>query len=140
MQVYVEKPKDFHPAVEVAACYLHTGSKLLLLKRAKGSETGRWGVPAGKVETGESSKEAAERELLEETGIRLSGKDVGKLYIRKPHIDYIYHMFAIDCDWEHSVKLSDEHTDHLWVTEEAVIDLNLMDGALEAFNHYLEAR
>jgi 8-oxo-dGTP diphosphatase len=42
---------------------------LLLLRDGTGYRDGEWGPPAGKVETGESYREAAMRELAEETGL-----------------------------------------------------------------------
>lgn len=43
--------------------------RVLLVQRAKPPSVGRWTVPGGKVELGESLEEAALRELLEETGM-----------------------------------------------------------------------
>jgi 8-oxo-dGTP diphosphatase len=40
--------------------------------RRKGTGEGSWGLPGGKQEFGESFRAAANREVLEETGIRLS--------------------------------------------------------------------
>ncbi len=43
---------------------------VLLLKRAFGSSKGEWCFVGGHVEPGESARAAAEREVLEETGLR----------------------------------------------------------------------
>jgi ADP-ribose pyrophosphatase YjhB (NUDIX family) len=44
---------------------------LLLLREGTGYRDGEWGPPAGKVEPGESYREAAVRELAEETGLAI---------------------------------------------------------------------
>lgn len=51
------------------------GSALLLMQR---SDNGRWGLPGGYVERGESVAAAALREVQEETGVRVAlGRLVG---------------------------------------------------------------
>ena len=55
VEVYETKPIGFKASVEVAACYLEVEGRLLLLEcAAKKQEAGRWGVPAGKLEKGET--------------------------------------------------------------------------------------
>ncbi len=43
---------------------------VLLVRRKNRPDAGRWGFPGGKIELGERIEAAAERELLEETGVR----------------------------------------------------------------------
>ena len=50
-----------------------TGDKILLVRRA---DNGRWAVPGGYMEPGESAAEASAREVLEETGLQVR---VGRL-------------------------------------------------------------
>ena len=47
------------------------GGALLMVRRANPPEAGRWSVPGGRVEPGESVTAAVERELWEETGLRV---------------------------------------------------------------------
>ena len=42
---------------------------VLLVKRGKAPACGMWAIPGGSVRLGETLQEAAEREILEETGI-----------------------------------------------------------------------
>ncbi len=55
-------------AVAIAA--LIQDQKILLIKRAKGSYVGLWGLPGGKIEKSEHVSDAAQREIFEETGIK----------------------------------------------------------------------
>ncbi|HVL98971.1 MAG TPA: NUDIX domain-containing protein [Egibacteraceae bacterium] len=57
------------PEVAVGAVCVRDG-RLLLVQRARGSHAGRWAVPGGRVEAGESLAAAVTRELAEETGLR----------------------------------------------------------------------
>ncbi|MEJ0068825.1 MAG: NUDIX hydrolase [Pseudomonadota bacterium] len=45
------------------------GERLLLVQRRNPPDAGKWGFPGGRVERGETLIEAAQRELLEETGV-----------------------------------------------------------------------
>ena len=142
-QVFRFKPSDFLNNAHVAACYIRYDNKYLLLHRAVGkAQELTWGVPAGKVEAGESSREAVVRETLEETGIRLNNntlRDLGILYIRYPHVDFTYHMFAQDFTCEPAVILSDEHHAYAWVSMCDLDKLPLISGAREAFLYVQEA-
>ena len=57
-----------HPEVCVGAIAVDTGH-LLLVRRGQGPGSGRWSVPGGRVEAGETLAEAVVRELAEETGL-----------------------------------------------------------------------
>jgi len=57
------------PLVGVGCLVLREG-RILLVKRAYPPGKGRWSIPGGHVEIGESLLKAAERELKEETGLK----------------------------------------------------------------------
>jgi 8-oxo-dGTP diphosphatase len=57
------------PVVAVGILLLDENDRLLLIRRARPPAAGKWSVPGGKVELGESLEEAALRELREETGL-----------------------------------------------------------------------
>jgi len=56
------------PVVAVGVLLLD-GDRVLLVQRARPPQVGRWTVPGGGVEVGETLEEAALRELREETGL-----------------------------------------------------------------------
>ena len=56
------------PVVAVGVLLLD-GDRVLLVQRGRPPQVGRWTVPGGGVELGESLEEAALRELREETGL-----------------------------------------------------------------------
>ena len=59
-----------NPGVGAAVVIFDDVGRLLLVKRAEGAtRPGFWSIPAGYVDYGEDVREAAARELLEETGL-----------------------------------------------------------------------
>ena len=45
------------------------GNKVLLIQRGKPPRAGSWSLPGGRQELGETTRQAGEREVLEETGL-----------------------------------------------------------------------
>lgn len=141
LEVHASMPKGFTPHVEIAACYLEIDNKLLLLQRARGKfEPEKWGVPAGKIEKNENPENAAKRELFEETGISLENPTqityLHSLYIRKPEVDYVYHLFKVHLEHIPEVHLSNEHQNYTWATAKDLETIALMDGAKESLQYY----
>ena len=61
--------------VAAGAVIVEDGS-LLLVQRANEPGAGRWAVPGGRVEPGETLAEAAIREVQEETGLEVAIRDI----------------------------------------------------------------
>ena len=59
--------------IEATICHVVQGRRLLLKKASRGISAGKWNAPGGKIEPGESPEECARREVLEETGLEVTG-------------------------------------------------------------------
>jgi len=82
------------PVVGVGVVLVSDG-QILLIKRGHEPGKGLWAVPGGKVKLGESLKEAARREMLEETGLEV---EVGEVVWVGESIDDGNHLVLIDFD------------------------------------------
>lgn len=130
--IFIDEPENFEAKIEAVGCFLEYQDKILLLHRQENKLQGNlWGIPGGKLEKLESPIEAAVRETLEETGFDISKREIvysGKVYIKYPDLDYIYHM--IQCTpAEHpgDVKIDFEaHKGFTWVTPKDALKMALM--------------
>ena len=94
IQVFEYEPGDFKPAIECSGVFIECyGEFLFLLTRTGKFHAGKWGIPGGKAEKGEAPEHAAIREVLEETGLDLTGC-VGfiKTVYTRNEIDFVWHM------------------------------------------------
>ncbi len=58
--------------IEATICHVIRSRRLLLKKANRGISVGKWNAPGGKSEPGEEPEECVRREVLEETGLRVS--------------------------------------------------------------------
>jgi ADP-ribose pyrophosphatase YjhB (NUDIX family) len=76
----------------VAGCILHWHDQILLCRRAIEPRLGYWTLPAGFMENGETTREAAAREALEEAEAIAEDLTLYAIYNLR-HIDQVYMMF-----------------------------------------------
>ena len=91
------------PIPAVIAVIVHEG-RTLLVRRANPPDAGLWGFPGGKIEFGETVKDAAMRELLEETGVVAQAQDIITtldILVHDPSgaMRQHYILIAVQCRW-----------------------------------------
>ena len=88
--------------VGVGAVVIHEG-RVLLIRRGKEPLRGRWVVPGGTVELGETLEAALAREVLEETGLVVTPREVVTVFdrIERDAGGVRYHYVIVDylCDY-----------------------------------------
>jgi 8-oxo-dGTP diphosphatase len=103
--------------------------RLLLIQRANDPGQGRWSLPGGRVEPGETDHSAVFREVLEETGLRvIVGPLIGR--VLRPAPTGTYEIMDYSCwsrEWD--VVAGDDAADVAW-TDSATFATLERQGAL----------
>lgn len=90
------------PCVGVGAVLIHAG-RVLLIRRGKEPLRGRWVVPGGTVELGETLEQALVREVEEETGLLVRPREVVAVFDRiqreAGRVDYHYVIVDYLCEY-----------------------------------------
>ena len=86
------------PLVGVGAIIVENG-RVLLIKRGKAPLLGEWSIPGGMLELGETLRQGAEREALEETGLVVRAAELLGIFDRIVPDETkrtLYHYVLID--------------------------------------------
>ena len=108
------------PAIAVGAIVIDKGA-LLLVKRDREPARGEWSLPGGRVEVGETLREALVREVREETGIDVDVDGligVAERVVRDDDGDIAFHYVILDyvcAARSNALKPGDDASDARWV-------------------------
>ncbi|MCM1989349.1 NUDIX hydrolase N-terminal domain-containing protein [Oceanirhabdus seepicola] len=123
------------PKVGVNGVVFSEDGKILLERRA---DDNQWGIPGGWAEVGESPEQSVQREIYEETGLKVKVKGIIDIFTRlpgqygQPHTTYhiLFHCEVIEGDLKSSFESSEVgfynyknitewHKDHLKMVTKA---------------------
>ncbi len=119
-------PREYprHPLPGVLALVKAPDGRILLVQRANEPDRGKWGLPGGLIELGETIADAALRELTEETGITASADkvmDIFEIITRDEagRVRFHYVLSVVLCHWvEGEPVAGDDAAACGWVTAE----------------------
>jgi len=125
-----------HPAVAVGAIVIDKGA-ILLVKRDREPARGQWSLPGGRVELGETLREALVREVREETSVdvEIDGLiGVAERVVRNDDGEISFHYVILDyvcAARTTAVKAGDDVSDARWIPVGELADMHLTAGLLE---------
>ena len=123
--------------IKVVAAIIKNEDKILATKRGYGEFINMWEVPGGKIEPGETKKQALVREIKEELNIEIS-VDNFALDIEYQYPNFYLFMSCFMCSIkEGSIELL-EHNDGKWITKEELNTLNWLPADIDAVNYLKE--
>ncbi len=132
-----------HPLVGVGG-FIHDGDKVLMIKRKFEPNKGRWSLPGGLVEVGETLEEAVRREVREEVGIDVSLEGVLQVVdevITDENDRVKYHFILIDylmSPLSKVITLNDESEEFAWFEPEQVEVLDVTKNTRLIFRKFVE--
>ena len=124
------------PRVGVGAVILD-GDRVVLIQRGGGALPGKWSIPGGLVELGETTREAVCREIGEECGLEIELVDVcGVLdrVVRDGNGRVRYHWVLVDflaVARGGTLCAGDDAADARWVTLDEVAKYDTTDGLMD---------
>ncbi len=127
---YAQQPR---PAI---GAVVFKDNRVLLVQRGRPPAQGQWAIPGGNIQLGESLQAAAEREILEETGITIKATEPVYTFdaiVRDDNGQIQYHYVIVDLAADYvkgELAPGDDAADARWVTAEELATLNVSPPTL----------
>ena len=123
------------PSIGVGGVLIH-GGRVLLIRRGKEPLRGRWVIPGGTVELGETLEQALVREMAEETGLVVAPGELltvfDRIHREEGAIHYHYVILDYLCSYVAGEAAAASDAEAVaWVAPEELPAYDLPDKALE---------
>jgi 8-oxo-dGTP diphosphatase len=129
-----------HVTVKVSVnCIIEQNDKVLLVQEAIGRIRGFWSIPGGKVDEGESFKEAAKREIKEETDLDVVNIQKISIIQEEPN-QTVNHIFKVQAKGNPKPQ-ANEILDIKWFSLKEVVEIKdklRKPWVLEIIENYLK--
>jgi 8-oxo-dGTP diphosphatase len=125
---------------------LQDGDRILLVQRGREPSRGLWTFPGGVVELGETIRQAARREMLEETGLeiqvgpvvevldRILQDEAGRIRYHYVLVDLLAHPLG------GTLRVGDDAQDARWLRLDEMPSLDVPDRVVEIARRVLPGR
>ena len=135
-----------HPLVGVGALVHDEKGRVLLIKRKFEPNKGRWSLPGGLLETGETLVDAGRREVREELGVEIEVEGLfqvseevikdakGKTRFHFVLVDYLASLRIVGA----KIELNEESESFAWFKPEEVAGLKTSENTRRIVEKYLK--
>ncbi len=130
-----------YPEPTVGALIFNKEGKILLVKSHKWK--GKYVIPGGHIELGETTEEALKREVKEETGLKVS--DIEFVHLQEFIFDKSFwkkrHFMFLDYACKttsNKVRLNSEAQEYVWTTVEKALKLPVEPYTRRAIEAYMK--
>lgn len=116
--------------VRVAAAIIHDGGRIFATQRGYGTFKDGWEFPGGKIEPGETPREATAREIREELDTEI---EVGELFdvVEYDYPDFHLTMYCFLCRVISGDLTLKEHEAARWLTKETLEQVEWLPADLD---------
>jgi mutator protein MutT len=128
-------PNDRVALVRVVAAVIEKDGRYLLCRRPPHKRHGGlWEFPGGKIEEGESDLDAANRELAEELGVKVSSVASSRFSMADPGSHFVIEFMPVEIDGSPRCI---EHSEMRWVSLSEMPHLDLAPSDRRFVEHLL---
>jgi 8-oxo-dGTP diphosphatase len=123
---------------------VRNGDKVLLVLRGQEPSRGKWSIPGGMMELGETIRETARREVREECGVEIEAGEVIEVrdaIVRDEAGRIRFHYVLVDVIARHvsgDLRAGSDVEDARWVSRDDLTELELSPGLLPLLLSCLE--
>jgi len=144
LRTLLDRRRSVSRPIATVGALIHDGNgHVLIVRTHKWGD--RWGIPGGKIERGETSTDALEREIREETGLDLTDIEFALVqdcinspeFMRPEHFLLLNYVARATTT---AVNLNDEAEEFRWLSPAAALDLNLNQPTRVLLTEALEKR
>ena len=117
--------------------FLIKKGKVLVIRYNSEKDIGYYDIPGGKIEDNETSKNAAKRELKEETGIQANSLEfIGKCYIEYPDKIFDLDLYKV-LEYDGAIKNFKEN-DSMWIDICDILKEEKVLGTIKLLNYIVD--
>jgi len=131
--------KPQRPQIAVRALISNSQEEILILKRANTSfGNGKWNLPGGKINFGETAEKALTKEIKEELNLKCIRSDFLFYMDNLPELSTDLHFVTLffACECEGKIQINEESSEHKWVKFEELGKYKIAFGQENAISRY----